>query len=100
MGHCAKYGSYTAMDLDRNKVLTVELVQSNQVPSSSTHMELKGLQKMVQLLNQFNITVTALVTDQRRQIQQKVRYAYMYLRQSQIRENFVKILLNLVRVFL
>ena len=44
MGHSAKYGSYTAMDLDRNKVLTVELVQSNEV-KSSTHMELKGLQK-------------------------------------------------------
>ena len=72
MGHCAKYGSYTAMDLDRNKVLTVELVQSNEVPSS-THMELKGLQKMVQLFNQFNITVTALVTDRHRQIQKWIR---------------------------
>ena len=34
MGHCAKYSSYTAVDLDRNKVLTVELVQSNEVQSS------------------------------------------------------------------
>ena len=72
MGHSAKYGSYTAMDLDRNKVLTVELVQSNEV-KSSTHMELKGLQKMVQVFNQFNITVTAIVTDRHRQIQKWIR---------------------------
>ena len=60
------------MDLDRNKVLTVELVQSSEVPSS-TNMELKDLQKMVQLFNQFNITVAALVIDRHRQIQKWIR---------------------------
>lgn len=27
MGHCAKFGSYSTMDMTRNKVLHVELVQ-------------------------------------------------------------------------
>ena len=53
MGHSVKYGSYTAMDLERNKVLNIELVQSNEV-KSSTHMELRGLQKMVQLFQEFS----------------------------------------------
>ena len=43
MGHSAKCGSYTAVDLQQNKILHVELVQSNEV-KSSYHMELEGLQ--------------------------------------------------------
>ena len=29
IGHSVKYGSYTAVDLECNKILNVELVQSN-----------------------------------------------------------------------
>ena len=68
MGHSAKYGSYTAMDLERNQVLNFELVQSNEV-KLSTHMELRGLHKMVQLFQEFNLEVKVLVTDRHRQIQ-------------------------------
>ena len=52
MGHSAKYGSYTAVDLERNKILNVELVQSNKV-KSSYHMELEGLQRMIQVFDRF-----------------------------------------------
>ena len=72
MGHSAKYGSYTGVDLVRNKVLTVELVQSTQVKSSN-NMELKGLQMMFHILSQFNIVVKALVTDRHKQIAKWVR---------------------------
>nr|XP_022295894.1 uncharacterized protein LOC111105799 [Crassostrea virginica] len=39
-GFCAKYGSYTLMDLENGKVLDFQLVQSNEV-AGSTHMELE-----------------------------------------------------------
>jgi hypothetical protein len=29
MGHCAKFGSYSLMELDRNKIITTEIVQVN-----------------------------------------------------------------------
>ena len=67
MGHSAKYGSYTAVDLQQNKILHVELVQSNEV-KSSYHMELEGLQRTIQLFNRSQVKVRAIVTDRQRQI--------------------------------
>ena len=67
-GHSAKYGSYTAVDLERSKVLNVGLVQSNQV-KCSCNMELEGLQRMIQLFQRFQVKVRALVTDRPRQIE-------------------------------
>ena len=72
MRHSAKCGSYTAVDLERKKILNVELVQSNQV-KSSYHKELQGLQQMFQLFEQFQVTVKALITDRHRQIAAWVR---------------------------
>ena len=48
MGHSAKYGSHTAVDLEHNKILNVEPVQSNEV-KFSYHMELEGLQQIIQV---------------------------------------------------
>ncbi len=67
MGHSAKYGSYTAVDLQRNKILHIELVQSNEV-KSSYHMELEGIQRLIKLFDRFQVKVRALVTDRHRQI--------------------------------
>ena len=67
MGHSAKYGSHTAVDLQQNKILHVELVQSNEV-KSSYHMELEGLQRTIQLFNRSQVKVRAIVTDHLRQI--------------------------------
>ena len=67
MGHSAKYGSYAAVDLERNKILHVELVQSNEV-KSSYHMELEGIQRIIQLFDRSQVKVRALVTDRHRQI--------------------------------
>ena len=72
MGHSAKYGSYTAVDLERNKILNVELVQSNQV-KSSYHMELQGRQQTFQLFEQFQVKIKALITDRQKQIAAWVR---------------------------
>jgi len=72
MGHCAKYGSYTAIELTNNKVLTVELVQSNETTSSNA-MELMGLKKMVDVFNLFNLNVRDVVTDRHKQINKWIR---------------------------
>jgi hypothetical protein len=44
-GHSAKFGSYTMVDLHTNKVIDVQLVQSNEV-KSSYHMELEGFKTL------------------------------------------------------
>jgi hypothetical protein len=44
IGHCAKFGSYTLIDLNEKKVIALELVQSNEV-GGSYHMELAWLQR-------------------------------------------------------
>ncbi|CAC5398257.1 unnamed protein product [Mytilus coruscus] len=62
-GYSAKYGSYTLMDLNTNKILDIQLVQSNKV-KGSTHMELEGLKRGLSLLmDTNNIEVSTLVTD-------------------------------------
>ncbi|CAC5398264.1 unnamed protein product [Mytilus coruscus] len=62
-GYSAKYGSYTLMDLNTNKILDIQLVQSNEV-KGSTHMELEGLKRGLSLLmDTNNIEVSTLVTD-------------------------------------
>ena len=43
-GHSAKYGSYTMMEIDRSRILDIQLVQCNEV-SSSNAMELEGLKR-------------------------------------------------------
>ncbi|XP_051246072.1 uncharacterized protein LOC127357723 [Dicentrarchus labrax] len=43
-GHCAKFGSYTMMDMRSNTVIDLQLVQSNEV-GGSYHMEKEGLKR-------------------------------------------------------
>ncbi|XP_050411067.1 uncharacterized protein LOC126825423 [Patella vulgata] len=71
-GHCAKYGSYCMMDLDENKIITVELIQSNEV-KSSVHMEKEGLIRCVDWLKTYNIDIGTFVSDRHLQIQKWVR---------------------------
>ncbi|KAK7889099.1 hypothetical protein WMY93_024659 [Mugilogobius chulae] len=43
-GHSAKYGSYTIMELESEKILDIQLVQSNEV-GGSFYMEKEGLKR-------------------------------------------------------
>ncbi|XP_071965513.1 uncharacterized protein [Antedon mediterranea] len=72
MGHSAKYGSYTSVDLTENKILNVELVQSSDV-KSSYHMELKGLQKTLDVFKDFKVNISTIVSDRHRQLQKYLR---------------------------
>eukprot|EP00795_Rhopilema_esculentum_P010095 gene10095-18746_t len=68
MGHSAKYGSYTFVDLNINKVLDLELVQSNEV-ASSYHMELEGLKRIMARMKESQLDISAIVTDGHKSIQ-------------------------------
>lgn len=71
-GHCAKYGSYTALELRINKVIDVQLVQSNEV-GGSYHMEQAGLQHFIKFMREKDLTPSVLVTDRHLSIQRWIR---------------------------
>uniref|UniRef100_A0A8B8BZW4 Uncharacterized protein LOC111114388 n=1 Tax=Crassostrea virginica TaxID=6565 RepID=A0A8B8BZW4_CRAVI len=71
-GFCAKYGSYTLMDLENGKVLDFQLVQSNEV-AGSTHMELEGLKRGLRRVEEAGIEVEALVTDRHGMVKKYMR---------------------------
>ncbi|XP_065882366.1 uncharacterized protein [Dysidea avara] len=66
-GHSAKYGSYSLIDFDSNKIIHMELVKSNQV-TSSNHMEKEGLSRDLKFLDAKSLQVGTLVTDRHKQI--------------------------------
>ncbi|XP_063952822.1 uncharacterized protein LOC129282890 isoform X3 [Lytechinus pictus] len=74
-GHCAKYGSYTLMDLKRNKILDVQLVQSNEVRNSNA-MELEGLARGLTSLKEKGVNIRMLVTDRHLQVAKWLRENY------------------------
>ncbi|XP_071818894.1 uncharacterized protein [Apostichopus japonicus] len=71
-GHSAKYGSYTFLDLDWNKVIHQELVQSNEV-SNSNAMELEALKRGLQFFEENQVEVASLVTDRHRSVAKYLR---------------------------
>ena len=96
LGHSAKYGSYTVIEMSSNKVLDYKLVQvclrvnivitkgvnkfctfvqRNEV-GGSYHMEKEGLQRVLKFLQQEKLTVEVLVTDRHKQINKWLRESY------------------------
>ncbi|KAI4805509.1 hypothetical protein KUCAC02_010119 [Chaenocephalus aceratus] len=71
-GHCAKYGTYSLIQDRINKVLDLQLVQSSEVPSS-TWCELEGLKRSIDFLKEQHMQVSALITDQNREVAKWVR---------------------------
>ncbi|XP_022101363.1 uncharacterized protein LOC110984997 isoform X2 [Acanthaster planci] len=71
-GHSAKYGSYTAIELNANKIVDIQLVQCNEV-KSSYHMELEGFKRTMATIREADLTVTKLITDRHRSLAKYVR---------------------------
>ncbi|XP_033959402.1 uncharacterized protein [Pseudochaenichthys georgianus] len=67
-----KFGSYTLMDLKNNKVVDLQLVQSNEA-GGSTHMEREGLKRSLEWLKERGVTPDCIVTDRHRHIQEFLR---------------------------
>ncbi|KAK2571601.1 hypothetical protein P5673_002962 [Acropora cervicornis] len=65
-GHSAKYGAFTVIEKRTNKVLDVQLVQSNEVPNSSW-CEHEGLIRMEAFLANKNLDLDVIITDRNRQ---------------------------------
>ncbi|XP_067290036.1 uncharacterized protein [Pseudorasbora parva] len=61
-GHSAKYGTYTLMDLQKNRILDIQLIQSN-VVGNSQRMEKEGLQRCLRQLEHRGVRVHTIVTD-------------------------------------
>ena len=70
-GHCAKYGTYTVMDENTNKVLDFEVVQVTEV-SSSNAME-AGCNRVLNNLKEKGVKVRCLTTDQHTTITAEMR---------------------------
>ncbi|XP_070390072.1 uncharacterized protein [Dermacentor albipictus] len=66
-GYSAKYGVYSVLETNLNRIIDIELVQCNEV-SSSTHMELEGLKRALASLDHSGIIVTEAVTDRHPQV--------------------------------
>ncbi|KAH7955613.1 hypothetical protein HPB52_001865 [Rhipicephalus sanguineus] len=71
-GYCAKYGTYSLLETSINKIIDVELVQSNEVASSG-HMELEGLKRTLKNLHDSGIAVLEIVTDRHPQVRKYLR---------------------------
>ncbi|KAG7455572.1 hypothetical protein JOB18_020270 [Solea senegalensis] len=71
-GHAAKFGSYSLMHMDSNKILDLQLVQSNEV-GGSYHMEKEGLRRSLDHLQSNGLAVDYIVTDRHPQIQKFLR---------------------------
>ncbi|XP_074649428.1 uncharacterized protein LOC141904698 isoform X2 [Tubulanus polymorphus] len=70
MGHSAKFGSYSIMDIEAKKVVSLQLVQSTEVKNSNA-MELEGLKRCTTELG--NIPVKAFISDMHLQIGKWIR---------------------------
>ncbi|XP_041360848.1 uncharacterized protein LOC121377055 [Gigantopelta aegis] len=71
-GFSAKYGSYSLIDLSKDKVIILELIQSNEV-GGSHYMEKQGLDQALTSLMEHGISVDVLVTDRHCQIKKWMR---------------------------
>ena len=71
-GHCAKYGSYTMLDVRSNKIIDVQLVQSNEV-GGSVGMEKEGLIRSIQFLEDNGLSIDTIITDRHPQVQKYLR---------------------------
>lgn len=66
-GYSAKYGTYSLIETSINKVVDVQVVQSNEVASSG-HMELEGLKRALQDLDDRGVAIEEVVTDRHPQV--------------------------------
>lgn len=66
-GHCAKYRSYSTIDLEQGIVVDC-LVQRSQVKSSNA-MEKRGLELAVRWLQEHHLQIGIIITDRHLQIQ-------------------------------
>ncbi|XP_068692699.1 uncharacterized protein [Montipora foliosa] len=65
-GYCAKFGSFTLIEQEINKVVDFQLVQSNEVRNSAW-MEHEGLVRAVNVISDARLKIAQLITDRHKQ---------------------------------
>ncbi|KAG0434625.1 hypothetical protein HPB47_018980 [Ixodes persulcatus] len=81
-GHSADFGTYTLMDVTRNRVFHIELVKSTEV-SSSNRMEKEGLVRAFTSLQKQGVEVGTIVTDRHREVN-----AYLRINHPDVQHRF------------
>lgn len=81
-GHSAKYGTYSIVDTASSKVLDFSLVQVTEVKNSNA-MELEGLKRCLDHLQQEQVAIAKLATDRHVQVR-----AHMKKERPHIKHNF------------
>ena len=81
-GHSAKYGTYGIVDMNSSKVLDFSLVQVTEVRNSNA-MELEGLKRCLDHLQEEQVVISKLATDRHVQVR-----AHMKKERPQIKHNF------------
>ena len=81
-GHSAKYGTYSIVDTTSSKVLDFSLVQVTEVKNSNA-MELEGLKRCLDHLQQEQVAIAKLATDRHVQVR-----AHMKKERPHIKHNF------------
>ena len=81
-GHSAKYGTYSIVDTTSSKLLDFSLVQVTEVKNSNG-MELEGLKRCLNHLQDENVTISKLATDRHVQVR-----AHMKKERPNIKHNF------------
>ncbi|KAG0430920.1 hypothetical protein HPB47_022249 [Ixodes persulcatus] len=81
-GHSADFGTYTLMDVTRNRVFNIELVKSTEV-SSSNQMEKEGLVRAFTSLQKLGVEVGTIVTDRHREVN-----AYLRINHPDVQHRF------------
>jgi len=81
-GFCAKYGTYTVMELDSKQIVDFAVVHVTEA-GNSVRMEKLGLERCLLSLKDDGLTVTTLATDRHVQIT-----SYMYKEQPQIEHQY------------
>lgn len=71
-GRSAKYGSYTMMDLQCNKVIDIQLVQRNEV-GNGVQMQKEGFVRSLNVLEERGVKVHSIVTDRHTGVQKYLR---------------------------
>ena len=71
-GHCAKYGTYTMLDVKSNKIVDFKVVSVCKVKNSNA-MEKKGFIETLNTIEEADVDVVGVSTDSHPQIKKYMR---------------------------
>lgn len=71
-GYCAKYGTYTVMESTSGEILDFHVCHSK-MAGSSARMELEGLKKILQRLDNNGLSINGITTDRHKQVRAFLR---------------------------